>query len=469
MSAQVEVSNGGEEDGSWVIDSIANFTLMPSSSSTGKIHRVPTMVKGSKDHYQKYYVPKVVSIGPYHHGNPNLDLVERLKPGFTMKLLPDNKENLRSLWKKFGEPNKVQELRNFYEEKSTIAFCDKVFVKMMLLDACFILYYIQHIFGKNFEDVDQDLKSHQIVYVRQDLLLLENQIPFDVLDEVMKLMQISREKIKPFIIDNILACGEPSKRWYGSIYSYTVKNCNRFSEKSELDFNKAQPDHLLHLLHLNLTKEKAPKDTSRHIDRCTFRNVTELTDVGIQFKPNSSMSLADIKFFRTWWWWFSASVKLPPITVDDSTKPKLLNLIAYEMCSQNAGNSWVTSYICLLDALIDHPEDVKTLRKSGVLDNSLGSDKEVAKLFNEIGTDLVPNNLAYLDAKNKIQRHYESWRNGCFSQLKHEYVKSPWAFIALIGALLALFLSGVQTYYTVWSPKGDCDYLCLFLRRNHHL
>ena len=124
----------------------------------------------------------------------------------------------------------------------------------------------------------------------------------------------------------------------------------------------------------------------------------------------------------------------------------LLNLIAHEMCSDEDGHeAWVTSYVWLLDSLIDHPEDVKALRKAGVLDNSLGSDDEVAKLFNEIGTDLVPNIAAYSDAKNKIQDHYDSRRNTYLSQLKHEYIKSPWAFFALLGAVLALFLSGVQT------------------------
>ncbi|KAK9069256.1 hypothetical protein SSX86_013372 [Deinandra increscens subsp. villosa] len=234
-------------------------------------------------------------------------------------------------------------------------------------------------------------------------------------------------------------------------------------------------DHLLHLLHCRLTKTvETIVPTSHHPSnennyRCTFRNVNELVDVGIHFEASDTMSLAHIKFFKGWWW-FSANVELPPITVDDSTKPMLLNLIAYEMCgSHDALDAGVTSYICLLDSLIDHPEDVKALRKAGVLENSLGSDKEVAKMFNEIGTDLVPNNWAYLEAKNKIQRHYESRSNTLFSQLKHEYVKSPWAFFALLGALIALLLSGVQTYFTVWSPKTECDGLCKMLKMNHHL
>ncbi|KAI3510790.1 hypothetical protein L1887_17927 [Cichorium endivia] len=68
----------------------------------------------------------------------------------------------------------------------------------------------------------------------------------------------------------------------------------------------------------------------------------------------------------------------------------------------------VTSYICLLDSLIDHPEDVKVLRKAGILDNRLGSDKQVALLFNELGTDLVPNSFAYSEPRSAIQKHYES-------------------------------------------------------------
>ncbi|MBA0860120.1 hypothetical protein Goshw_014218, partial [Gossypium schwendimanii] len=46
--------------------------------------------------------------------------------------------------------------------------------------------------------------------------------------------------------------------------------------------------------------------------------------------------------------------------------------------------------ICFLDSLIDEAEDVKDLRDAGILYNGLGSDEEVAKLFNKMNTDLVP-------------------------------------------------------------------------------
>ncbi|KVI03463.1 Protein of unknown function DUF247, plant [Cynara cardunculus var. scolymus] len=357
-----------------------------------------------------------------------------------------------------------------------------VFTKMMILDGCFILYYIQSIYGGEVETCE--LNSHQIVFVHQDLFLLENQIPFQVLTEVMNLVKINRrKKIKDFIYDNFLASVRPKRGWFCAGTGHIQEAQTSGAGHNQGDFNFTV-DHLLQFLHHTLTGEDLYSNVSKKphlvqttnsntinkkdLHRCTFRNVNELIDVGINFKPSSIMGLTQIGFSKRWWL-FSADVELPPITVDDSTKSMVLNLITHEMCSADGHEAWVTSYICLLDSLIDHPEDVKALRKAGVLDNSLGSDKEVAKLFNEIGTDLVPNIAAYAEAKNKIQKHYGSLRNTRLSELKHEYIKSPWAFLALVGAVMALVLSGVQTYFTAWTPKSQCDDLCMFLKMNHHL
>ncbi|CAH1430016.1 unnamed protein product [Lactuca virosa] len=460
------------QDETWVIHSIV---AMPSPSPSPLIPRVPKILVCEKSNiYEKYYVPQVVSIGPYHYGKLKLQLVEKLKSDFTKKLLSQSKCEvnvcLSSLYKKLGEANMVKELRKFYEEKSTDHLSDKEFTRIMLLDGCFILYYIRYIYGEKAGSC-RELRSHQIVLIHQDLFLLENQIPFKVLKEVMDLIKLDRrDKFLSFFADNILSPGRQKRGWFYFRSGSTQKDQNSGRE-SQGSFEFVGHNHLLHRLHSGLTAGPSPKNESHWIQilscrpknsrmdatssRYTFRNVSELADVGIHFRPSSVMSLAHVEFVGRWWWWFSAAVKLPPITVDDSTQPMLLNLIAYEMCADDAHDAWVASYICLLDSLIDHPEDVKALRKSGVLDNSLGSDQEVATLFNEIGTGLVPNNEAYLKAKNQIQIHYEDLRNTWCSQLYHEYVRSPWSFLALVGALMALFLSAVQTYFTVWGPKGE--------------
>ncbi|KAM0046878.1 hypothetical protein Hdeb2414_s0009g00321751 [Helianthus debilis subsp. tardiflorus] len=149
--------------------------------------------------------------------------------------------------------------------------------------------------------------------------------------------------------------------------------------------------------------------------------------------------------------------------MDDSTKPMLLNLIAFERCLCSTNDSWVTSYVCLLDSLIDDAADVKVLRKAGVLLNGLGRDQNVANLLHEIGTDLVPSSLAYLRAKRMIQHLYDSIKDTALSKLKHWYIKDPFAFISVFG-VVSVFLSVVQTYCISLSgaPKANVMIFAFF-------
>lgn len=141
------------------------------------------------------------------------------------------------------------------------------------------------------------------------------------------------------------------------------------------------------------------------------------------------------------------------MTVDDSIGSRFLNLIAYEMCPDNFRTKYeVTSYISFLESLIDYPDDVKELRSAHILHNLLGCDKEVAQLFNEIGTDLVPNTEVYNEVILQVQSHYKSkWRTS-MAEVFHEHFSSPWTMVAFLAAAVALGMSGIQTWYTVYSP-----------------
>ncbi|XP_076958467.1 UPF0481 protein At3g47200-like [Bidens hawaiensis] len=435
------------------VDSIihpkANATLTPPQSSTKRIPQVRGIVSKEGD-YEKYYVPKVVSIGPYHYGKEKLQAIQNLKPGFAKKIFKGKRETLKSLYKKLLEPEMVNYLRGFYDEDSTnMNISDTDFTYMMLLDSCFILYYTQFIYFRSPEDSSK-LKSYQIVLAHQDLFLLENQIPIEVIRQVAHMTEIDLEvSFRQFLNESRIV----KPLWSNTKpFLPEFKTCN----------------HILHVLHGSLTDSPMNESSSHLRNAYNYRNVSELVGVGIHFGPSSRMSLAHVEFSKGLLR-FLAHVKLPRITVDDSTKYMLLNMITYETYFGSIKDAWVTSYVCFLDSLIDHPDDVKILRKSWVLETSLGSDEEVAKLFNEIGTDLVPYYDAYFETRHKIQKHYDSYRNTLFTQLKNEYFNSPWAIFAILGALIAVFLGCVQTYYTRWSPKGECDDLCRFLKIYNHL
>ncbi|WKA02806.1 hypothetical protein VitviT2T_020960 [Vitis vinifera] len=97
----------------------------------------------------------------------------------------------------------------------------------------------------------------------------------------------------------------------------------------------------------------------------------------------------------------------------------------YEMCPDAPDDYAVTSYICFLYDLIDHADDVKELRSKHILHNLLGSDDDVAKIFNEISNDLV-NPEAYKDVKDCIQKHYDKRVNTWTAQALHNHFRSPW-------------------------------------------
>ncbi|XP_052877569.1 UPF0481 protein At3g47200-like [Gossypium arboreum] len=188
-------------------------------------------------------------------------------------------------------------------------------------------------------------------------------------------------------------------------------------------------------------EESGTKRTKRHHSR-TIGNVKELKKAGIWLEASKTSNLTDISFNHIF---FFGKLQLPPISVDDST----MNLIAYEMCPDFENDFTVTSYMCFLDLLIDEAEDVKDLRDAGILYNGLGSDEEVAKLFNKMNTDLVPSPMIYSGVKEKIHNHCKNmWINHA-AQAYHTYFRSPWTFLAFLGAFAALTFTALQTYYAM--------------------
>ncbi|KAF5823623.1 hypothetical protein HanRHA438_Chr01g0041191 [Helianthus annuus] len=439
----------------WIIGSVtdvdANDTSQPSSAAK-KIPRVPSMLS-EKHNYEECFAPQDVSIGPYHYEEPKLQAFEELKPVMASSLFKHRPGALISLYKKVGEEEMMKDLRSFYEQDSTTKYSDKVFIKMMLLDSCFILYFMLYVhMGGSSRAYGSLFKSFDLVLsVWGDLLLLENQIPF----KLLQMMNIWNEtyifKNIQALIHNIymLRSSDQKRTWLKSIL------CIRSDQQrleSELTGDNA-PDHLLHLLYLT----HIPKDVSMkyknkeyNYNSNNFPTVNQLLDVGIRFKQCDPISLKHVRFSKGWFE-FSAAVQLPPITLSGETKPLLLNLIAYETGSGK--DECFASYVCLLRSLIGSHEDVRVLKKAGVLQHRFGTDNDVVDFFNEIAADLIPQNEAYVELKDDIQSYYEGCSNTPISDLRREYRKSPWKFISLLGALIALFLTAVQTYFAVWSRK----------------
>ncbi|XP_040960390.1 UPF0481 protein At3g47200 [Gossypium hirsutum] len=372
-----------------------NFTAKP------LIRKVPSALRRNED-FKKYFMPKVISIGPLHHDDLTLieskELKLKLAAHFVKKVGVDGESLYSNIKKEMDGLRKCydpQELENYSEDNKELAW-------MFFVDGCAILQAVYMRYDDDDDDGKLFIKNDLLRFVYSDLFLLENQLPFRVL-ELLTSSSKNGEKfmdlIKRFIDDTVINPGEDSE-WLWEQHK------------------EGERIHLLHLLRVRLLVEEEKPWWWRFIER---RFINEATTNG----------------------------RLPPITVDDST----INLIAYEMCPDFDNDFTVTSYMCFLDLLIDEAEDVKDLRDAGILYNRLGSDEEVAKLFNKMNTDLVPSPMIYSGVKEKIHNHCKNmWINHA-AQGYHTYFRSPWTFLAFLGAIAALTLSALQTYYAMHQQK----------------
>nr|XP_034894068.1 uncharacterized protein LOC118033257 [Populus alba] len=166
---------------------------------------------------------------------------------------------------------------------------------------------------------------------------------------------------------------------------------------------------------------------------------------------SQTSALMDVKFKSSF---FYGTLKLPSITIGESTRSMLFNLVAYET-SAALNPLWVTSYVCFMDSLIDDADDVKELRSKGIIINFHGPDQQVADLFNHMGSFLEPDTSVYNDVKREINEQCESIVKKWVAQWQQTYFHNPWAFIAFVAAAVGLALTATQTYYTMHPPKNN--------------
>ncbi|XP_015900581.3 UPF0481 protein At3g47200 [Ziziphus jujuba] len=423
-----------------------------------KIQRVPPMLRDRKN-FEKYFEPRAVSLGPLHHGKPKLQVAEKYKPKLTKRFIKDRgTDKGKDLYKKIW--NNIKELRDCFDEEVTKNWDNETLAWMLFLDGCSTLQFIHSLVRNELKKFK--IKNDQIAFSQQDLFLLENQLPYRLLKLLMNGDNNDKNSKNEY--------EESIKKFIGMHVMAPPKYMSKVTVNME-----PEPAHLLGLLQSTLldqppkttqpqmppaAKEKKTgrREKEKMLDhKISYRNVQELKAAGIQLKPSGTFSLKEIDFNSLC---FAGYLKLPPLIVDDSTGPLFFNLIAYEMCPDNFLTDYgVTSYVSFLDSLIDDAVDVKDLRYANVLENSLGSDAEVAELFNEIGTDLVPNPEAYMEVKDRIQKHYENKCTTWMAQVYYDHFSNPWTIMAFNAALVALALSGVQTWFSVFS-SSPCDDFC---------
>ncbi|KAI3823288.1 hypothetical protein L1987_04722 [Smallanthus sonchifolius] len=407
------------------------------------IFRVPqSLVEINKEAYQ----PRIVSIGPYHHGNKDLEMIQEHKWRF-----------LNDMLTRTGKPlgffmnivvNMENEIRENYSE-SIDRFATNDLAKMMVLDGFFLIELFRKV-GKLVHTHGDDpiFKMGWVSpFLMRDLLRIENQIPFFVLQKLFKESGPDMRTLQSLILE---------------FFNYMVDRKKNVLEKYENEDGK----HLLDFFRKSFintknrnsgsvnTKNKnsvTPEDTEKpekpeNPSLKLIQPATKLVIAGVKFKANHQAdSFLDIEFQK------NGLLSIPQINMDDFYSSFFLNCMAFEQCYFHCSKH-ITTYVVFMGCLMNTSTDVGLLSHNKIIENYFGTDKEIAKFFKNVGKDVA------FDIKNNYLKEVfvelnEYCKNGWhvgWAGFKHTYFESPWASISAFAAFMLLSLAALQTIYTVY-------------------
>ncbi|KAF9590347.1 hypothetical protein IFM89_033873 [Coptis chinensis] len=385
-----------------IIESLEIVAGLPSECC---IYRVHDNLRALNE---KAYVPHLVSVGPYHHGKGNLKSMEKYKWNYLKSFLGPKPlmlvENYVQVFRDFE-----QDARRCYAETFS-SLSSNEFVKMLVLDGCFIieLFLRYRLNDRRQKDDPIFNTSWMLTSINRDLMLLENQLPFFVLVNLLTFNPVDTHA-NP---SNYLS--ESARSFFSGMMPIPLQmNAIVRSHK-----------HLLDVIR-NALLPPVEERSSQNIQKLKLVPCAmKLQQFGIKFKKGEDFNLLGIKFSN-------GVLEIPPLKIQDVTEPLLRNLIAYEQCHIGCTNEF-TSYAFLMDSLISNKMDVEILENHGILDSWLGSDEDVMGFLNKFCVEV---NLDYDFYFSELCEHVNKyckkrWHRYC-ADLRRDYFYNPWAWISV--------------------------------------
>ncbi|XP_021803985.1 UPF0481 protein At3g47200-like, partial [Prunus avium] len=297
------------------------------------IFRIPNVLLNGNE---KIYVPNLLSIGPFHRGL-GLETMEGVKLRYLHCLLERNPTpNSGLVYFVKAIRGMEQDCRNCYEEH--IDMLSDEFVEMLVVDGCFIIELFRKFSAQVPIEVDDPVihKSWMRTTLIHDLLLLENQLPWRVVECLFNLTQATT-----------------AGNNYPLSLSLPVLTLRYFKESTLGMDPKVNGTfvnkHLLHFIKNSLLGSYAEKTEFEHSDWSPIPSATNLKKAGVIFRCGKKDDMLNIIYENN-------VMKIPPIRIHGNGESLFRNIIAYEQC-EPIGISKFTSYAVVLENLIKCEDD----------------------------------------------------------------------------------------------------------------
>ncbi|XP_031099495.1 UPF0481 protein At3g47200-like [Ipomoea triloba] len=377
---------------------------------------------------RNFYKPSLVSIGPKYSKEVDQVKDKEYKNLYMKSFLeratkqPEEEEKYREYLRN-PYMKLMDKARNYYKEIGvTYPHNDEELVEMLVLDGCFVVEFVMKCKEGGNGDPRNSVEGKK---AREDMLLFENQLPFDVVSAIYRKMIGDTEEEVPSFISLV-------KFVFASL-------APKFNIINFYDDNKPeQPMDLLHVVYslclprnaqtLISQSNEAQGNANRWLRINHMNSTTELKQVGISFNKIGQVFNMPKKYEnippQKYYYWVGISLfditfshgvmRIPCFKVDNYTKLFFRNMIAMEQrCNDTLNPKYFTDYARLMDHLVDTNRDVSLLRKNGIIQNLLGEDRKVASIFNNLSAEVdTSTNFYFASVYKDVDKHsHDDWCN----------------------------------------------------------
>ncbi|XP_049934583.1 putative UPF0481 protein At3g02645 [Nymphaea colorata] len=403
----------------------------------------------------KHRTPHMVSLGPFHHRKEHLQPMEHHKVRALFRILKKSNVSTSDFIKSLKDVE--QELRDSYDNLDQKMTSDS-FLRMMLLDGCFMLELFRtRLQGEPEYPDDPVFNLRGVVMdtvINRDMMILENQIPLLVLRKLQGIVE------KKEINDDTYL-----KNLFGRIYGFSdtspvnkpnlhildvyrkclIKECAPTKQTTPTTQVPSNPVSTQGPSRLHGASEKVKSMLTsipildfralccRPITKSNVRSAMRFHEAGVEFRKRDPYNGLRVTFDKE-----NGVLTLPVILVHNHTAAIYVNIMAFErMHSKLWTDQKMISFVGFMDSLVDTAEDVNLLCSRGIMTNLLGSDEEAAEVFNNllIGIPHCPDYEVY----DPLQKYVASYWNAARAYLKRKYFKNPWAAVSLLAAIFCWF------------------------------
>ncbi|VAH00278.1 unnamed protein product [Triticum turgidum subsp. durum] len=409
MSSEIALStirSGGTDLGANRVPGALNLNLdleagkqvvAKDKTRSGNVPKVREQLRSADE---DSYTPHNVPIGPYHGKCPSTPWVQKEKQRYVGFM-----QNLSEKHNDGGLKGLVEELepraRDWYGD-GVDRMTSEELARMLLHDGCYLLGWLG-----NYPGVPQTSCNDYNAVFRDTLYLIENQVPFFVLDKIharatggsSSLLHYMATYIKSLlsreghISTEKKRLSEPPSHLLHLVHTFFRPTNGQMVDPPE------RPYQLLHRVHAYLSPTSCLQpngEREREGDTGRWRRATEYcTQANVQFRRRDFAadvtSILDVRLK-------GGKLDIPCLQVDGKTWTLLRNMMALEEHAEMTQRP-VTAYCLFMSQVACTVEDVRLLVDAKIIQHFESSDKIAAQGFANLCKGVV------MDVDN-IDRNY---------------------------------------------------------------